>query len=287
MKLRIIFHASIFIATSAVMTTGCASESPIDTSSENIGQAIIFQASDTTESRGTSIGKEDLESFRLYAYQFHNGGNPFCSINGEIAYPTENGDWKTEETYYWPDKSRSLKFIAYAPTDEENLKLVNPWETDPTNIHFYYSCPHDVKAQKDIIFSITRDAVNYGGTDQRVSLWFTHILASVKFKLRGTDATRVKSITLNGVYGEGIYYPSWDSWHIYGYDGGPAFKTDYTVYFTPDGKVSDDQTIMIIPQTAPSGATIDIRLRDGTFKSADFSYKTLHAGSQNTINISL
>ena len=118
------------------MTTGCASESPIDTSSENIGQAIIFQASDTTESRGTSIGKEDLESFRLYAYQFHNGGNPFCSINGEIAYPTENGDWKTEETYYWPDKSRSLKFIAYAPIDEENLKLVNPWETDPNRCPF-------------------------------------------------------------------------------------------------------------------------------------------------------
>ena len=246
---------------------------------------ILF--STATESRGTTVGKDDIESFRLYAYQFHNNTDPFCSINGELVYPTDNDDWRTDETYYWPDKSRTLQFIAHAPADDDNLKLVNDWESDPQEIYYYYSCPQDVRKQKDILFAFTNQRVNYGGPSQRVPLWFTHILANVRDAIKGTDATGIESVTIKGIYGEGMYYPAWNNWHLYGYNGQPAYTTHYTVTISPDGRISDDQLMMVIPQTTPPGATIELRMRDGTYQSSDCSYKTLHAGAVNTINLKI
>lgn len=276
----------LVLLAAAVTLAGCSGDPAGEPPVPRTGAPIRFAAM-TGDSRATVIHESDIESLRLFAYQYTDNTSTNIYIPGELVYPVGNGDWMTRKPYYWPEEPRALSFMAYTPADVDNFSISNGWETDITKVYFYYYCPTDPGKQTDILFAIDLRKVNHGGTDTRVQLWFNHIFAGVKFRINGIDPKLVESVTLKGIYAEGLYYPSWNNWHFYNLNGENSQKADYSLTIGPDGEISDSDTMMIIPQTTPGDATIEVRLRDGTVKSQPFGWRTLHAQAFNTVTLNI
>ncbi|MCM1355949.1 MAG: fimbrillin family protein [Staphylococcus sp.] len=225
---------------------------------------------------------KDVESIRVYAVQWNSDGKiDGYLMEDELVSHAKDGTWTTSVPYYWPDSTKTLSFFAYSPS---NLK----WEyrnpgSDPYQTQFFYEPPLDPKDQVDIITSAIINKINYSATpSKKVDLHFGHRLAQVVFDVKG-DASQLRSITLKNVIGCGLYNfgESWDT-HTYS-----DCIVSYTVDVPPDGKFGDDQRLMIIPQQTKPGCTIDVKYNDGTTKSVDFAWKTLHMGAVGHIVINL
>lgn len=225
---------------------------------------------------------KDVESIRVYATQWNSDGKiDGYLMENELVSHAKDGTWTTSVPYYWPDSTKTLSFFAYSPANLD-------WEyhksgSDPYQTQFFYRPPLDPKDQVDIITSAIVHNINYASNPgKKVDLHFGHRLAQIVFDVKG-DASQLKSITLKNVIGCGLYNfgESWDT-HSY-----TDCIVSYTVDVPADGKFGDDQRLMIIPQLTQPGCTIDVKYTDGTTKSVDFAWKTLHMGAVGHIVINL
>lgn len=244
-------------------------------------------------SRGTSMGFEDIENFKVYAAQWEgndqwNSEFSFYIMDGETVGRAKDGSWTTSVPYYWPDSGRLLSFFAITP-DNPSFIFTNHTEA-PDKARFFFAPPNNPAEQGEILFAGITERINYNTQPQRkVELHFQHILARVIFNIRG-DARRIESITLSNVTGCGGFHPTFGNgwWDLYNYENNSeGFRTAYTVHIPEDGSMGDDQALMIIPQTTPGECALEVRFRDGTYRTAPFPYKTFNAGGITNINISI
>ena len=171
---------------------------------------------------------------------------------------TEASSWTT--SYYWPGAGRNIRFFAYAPYGGQGIVLSDKTSAGTPSIT--YTVPTDVADQQDLLVAATSGMA--GNTAAAAPLSFAHALTAVRFTT-GDDmmSGRITKITLKGVYGSGSHTMGSDSWNGYG------ATTDFsqTLAATVDGSADQEitpvaATFMMLPQTLPSGASIEVVYTD-------------------------
>ena len=197
-------------------------------------------------------------------------------------------NWKTDVRY--PNNASKLRFYAYAPYACKGATLSGKDAAGVPSIG--YTVPAAVAEQQDLLFGCTADIVSDAAPAQ-VSLDMKHALAAVRFAT-GDDIAEgtVKSITLKGVYTTGVCTLS---------DAMPVWRDVATVQNLAlevgksiDGSenvaiTTPEQTFMMIPQTLPDGASIEVVIvADGKPQtlSCSIAGSTWKAGYTNIYKVS-
>lgn len=167
-------------------------------------------------------------------------------------------NWTMDNTYYWPGANHTLQFYAWAPADA----ITAP--SSPENLTFEYTVPEEATAQQDLVVANeSRD----GDFKQAVSLGFKHICTAVKFVVGDEmQAGTIKSVALKGVQNTGTY----DMKNGWTNISGTADFTQILDKETTGSEGDGDEitiaegTFMMLPQTLPSGASVEVVFHSAT-----------------------
>ena len=232
--------------------------------------------------RGTPVGKDNFyDQFHVLAYwsknrtpidQFYmdtNASNTDASVGSGAI-------WSTEQIYYWPGADHSFQFYAWAPTDASGL--VTP--TTPETKTLAYTVPEVAVDQKDIVVATTNEIP--GDNNKAVPLTFKHICTAVRFAVGSQmQPGSIKSVALKGVKNAGTYDMAGGTWSIGNatVDFSQTLNKETTgTEANGDAITSPEGTFMMLPQTLPAGATVEV-----VFTNASGVDRTLAASIGNTV----
>ena len=127
-----------------------------------------------------------------------------------------------------------------------------------------YTTPSAVADQKDLLVAAPAEMDGASAPDKPAALTFGHALTAVRFTV-GDDmmAGRITKVTLKNVYGKAVYDMGTAQWS--GFTSSSSFTQTLSkdVDGTPDEEITPEEaTFMMIPQTLPSGATIEVGYTD-------------------------
>ena len=218
---------------------------------------------DRPQTRATPVETETFyDSFGALAYVYTGAWSdaltPDYMYNVEI---TEASGW-TATDYNWPGRGKKIRFFAYAPYGAEGVVLSAQQTAGAPTIT--YTTPSAVADQKDLLVAAPAEMDGASAPDKTAALTFGHALTAVKFSV-GDDmmAGRITKITLKNVYGKAVYNMGAEQWS--GFTSSSSFTQTLSkeVDGTPDEEItSEEATFMMIPQTLPSGATIEVGYTD-------------------------
>lgn len=215
--------------------------------------------------RATPVKTETLyESFGISASAY-TGSWSETSYRPDYMYDvevTKASNWTT--SYRWP-ATEHLSVFAYAPYHGEGIVLSD--KAKPGSPTITYTVPADVADQKDLLFAnsiYTTPTGTLKNANNAAPLTFNHALTAVRF-VCGNDMQggTVKSVSLKNVCSKGILNYGTHSWS--GVDTPADFSQtlDKSTTGTPDEALTTDaQTFMMIPQTLPDGAQIEVVFTD-------------------------
>lgn len=230
--------------------------------------------------RATPVGKDNFyDKFHVLAYWSKNGAPVdqfYMNTNASnVAASVGTGAiWSTEQIYYWPGADHSFQFYAWAPTDAGGLTT----PSSPSSKELKYTVPADAADQKDIVVATTNEIP--GNNNAAVPLTFKHICTAVRFAVGSQmQPGSIKSVVLKGVKNAGTYDMATGNWSL----------GDATVDFSQtlnkettgteangDAITSPEGTFMMLPQTLPAGATVEV-----VFVNANNEERTLTASIGN------
>ena len=230
---------------------------------ENTGFQKTLTDSTGATTRSTPIDNSSFySSFGVFAYAFETWSE---SVEGDFMYNlevTKADNWQTK--YYWPGDGRLMRFFAYAPYNCNGLTLPSaPLIGTPT---VDYTVPDDVADQTDLLATWTTDQ-SQPASSAAVPLAFHHILTAVRF-VTGDQILqgKITKVTLKDIPATGTYTPNTagvGSWTDLKNNKTFTKTLSVTVNGSADQQItSPDATFMMIPQTLPSGATVEIEYAD-------------------------
>lgn len=213
--------------------------------------------------RATPVDENNFyDEFHVLAYWKKDG-----QLIQEQFYMDENvsdngsNRWSSTDTYYWPGDGHSLQFYAWAPVDAFTATPQIPTETT-----LEYTVPSDVSGQNDLVVTTT-DELD-GNSNTVVPLTFRHICTAVRFETGSQmQAGTICSVTLKGIKKTGTYDMATDTWALTEatYDFTQELNHATTGTETAGSEVtSAAQTFMMLPQTLPDGASVEVVFNDGT-----------------------
>lgn len=193
-------------------------------------------------------------SFALFGY-IYDSWTTACKPNymfGEkVSY--SNSVWKSQNTFNSNLGERKLRFYAYAPYGASGVSVAS---NTSGPLSFTYAVPVAVADQNDLL---TGASSEYAGKLSNLGISFGHCLSAITFKT-GTETVNgtIKSITLKGIYSKGTYTQG-TGWSSLSTKSNFAFSSDVSVTEGAQKSLtSGASTMMLIPQTVPSGATIEV-----------------------------
>lgn len=223
----------------------------------------------TAATRGVPVTSlETYDSFHVQAHCTDNGAPVSQFYMDDNATNSDGTVWSTSQVRYWPGENRTLQFFAWAPADAAFTATPG----SPESTTFKYEVPALATEQKDIVVATT-DPYD-GNYEQQVPLTFKHILTAVKFETGSQmQPGTIKSVALKGVKKSGTYtaFPTGSTGE------GTWTLNDATADYTQelnkittgtetDGTAvtAEDGTFMMLPQTLPDGAEVEVVFHDGT-----------------------
>lgn len=231
-----------------------------------VSEGIQGAAADQAITRGTPVTAEAFyDNFHVLTVRDQESS---FFMNEDV---TKTGNsWTMDNTYYWPGADHTLQFYAWAPAN-----AITAAPTSPNNMTFTYTVPTDATEQQDLVVA---NKSHEGDFNQVVSLSFQHICTAVKFVVgEQMQAGTIKSVALKGVQNKGTYDMKNGKWSLE--DATTDFTqtlTDYKTYGNekPDTEITPTEgTFMMLPQTLPTGASVEVVFQDG----ATGSERTLSA----------
>lgn len=214
-------------------------------------------------------------SFGVTAYAYRgkwaDGGGRTLYISDKQA-SGKNGTYDFSPSVFWPGEEFKLAFFAYAPYGAIDADGVGR-DGLP---EFSYTVQDKIEDQKDLLAwwgtDYSRKSSGTAGTDA-VDIDFRHLCTAVKFKMgEGENLQKnIKSISLKGVYREG----TWSAAEADGWNGGhwtlDSGTGDFSVDVASSGGYEDgteittgEKVFMMLPQTLPDGAEIEVVYNDGS-----------------------
>lgn len=223
----------------------------------------------TPATRGVPVTSLDTYgSFHVQAHCTDNGTPVSQFYMDDNATNSDGTVWSTSQVRYWPGKKRILQFFAWAPADAAFTATPG----SPESTTFKYTVPDNATDQKDIVVATT-DRFN-GNHKQQVPLTFKHILTAVKFETGSQmQPGTIKSVALKGVKKSGTYkaFPTGSTgegtWTLNDATADYTQELNETTTGTEtDGTLvtTGDSTFMMLPQTLPDGAEVEVVFIDRT-----------------------
>lgn len=221
------------------------------------GISVSAFGNDAPETRSAPvISLETYGSFRVQAHCTDAGVPVDVFYMDDVADNLNADVWSTRNVYYWPGADRSLRFFAWAPVDAAFTSVPE----SPENTVLGYEVPQYVADQKDVVVAVTSDMP--GNSNTEVPLGFRHICSAIRFEF-GSEMQpgTIKSVALKNVKYAGSYDMASDTWTLN--DGVASFKQDLELVTTgnePDDSnlTTPDSTFMMVPQTLPDGAEVEV-----------------------------
>lgn len=232
--------------------------------------SIALPPSDSRPDRGvltraTPIKDANMyESFGVSAYSYTGSWSEDKTPNYfyNATASKSDGGYTLSSTYYWPGSSYKMKFFAYAPT--ANTQYVLSGRTQAGSPTISVTIPGDVNDQKDLLVAKTDELA--GNTNTAVALSFNHALTAIRF-VCGDDMQvgTVKSVCLKNVYSKGTYHMGTQSWSNVGTPATfPQTLNKSTTGTAGEALTTDAQTFMMVPQTLPDGAQLEVVFTDNS-----------------------
>lgn len=213
------------------------------------------------EMKSAPVTTEDFhESFGVYAYLYSDSWTddllPDYIYNEEIP---ASGHWRTEHN--WPGSQWKIRFFAYAPYDGKGIVMSGQNVSGAPTIT--YTVPDNALEQSDIV-TASPDGFD-GNHNSTVSLEFNHVLTAVSF-VTGSDirAGSISEVILRNVYGKAEHQIGTDSWNGHDIIRDFSEKVEADVSENTSGIpiTEEAETFMMIPQTLPDNAEIEVRYTD-------------------------
>ena len=249
------------------------------------------------QTRGTMSTKTDLSDYKSFGVTaiYKNGENNVSLFQEENGDPkiavatstTEDKVWEIKDSR-WPVGSE-VSFHAFAPysaVSTSPLSFTPDVDGEKTKIKYTaLTGTEEIKAQPDLILATAKGSQS----DNALGLNFSHALTAVTFAIDKDLADvlgagkKLTSITLSGIPNEGTYdlavmkgegtaAPVWQ----FAQDGGSNKTGEYTFDLKDQDIVtgkdfaltSDNNTLMMIPQTLPETAKLNFQFElDGVLQS--------------------
>lgn len=180
---------------------------------------------------------------------------PDYMYNEEV---TEESGWTTR--YNWPGATKNIRFFGYAPYNAEGVTLSDKTKAGAPS--FTYTVPKNVEKQNDLL--VTASEEMSGESKESASLSFYHSLTAVRFAVGDKMLPgNVTAIRLKNIYGNAVHTFGADTWAGYSAKSDYELKLDFKISGTTEGLITTgNQTFMMIPQTLPEGATIEVEFTD-------------------------
>lgn len=172
---------------------------------------------------------------------------------------TKASGWTTAER--WPGTGYNMRFFAYAPYKGRDIVLSEKTKAGTPSIA--YTVPAAVAEQKDLLVAASAEMA--GNTGGAAPLNFKHVLTAVRFTTgKNMLPGRITKITLKGVYSSGTHAMGSDSWNI---DNAKTADFSQSLQVQTDGSDNQEitsaaETFMMLPQTLPAGASIEVTYQD-------------------------
>lgn len=192
--------------------------------------------------------------FSLFGYMYDTwsgSSKPNYMFDEKVQYSSPT--WQTTHTFNTNLSDKNLRFYAYAPYGASGVSVASSLSGP---LAFSYTVPSAVSSQNDLLVGSSPE---YNGKLSNLSVSFGHCLSAVTFKT-GTETVNgtIKSITLKGVYSKGKYTCG-TGWGSLSSAGNFSVSSNVSVTEgTSKTLTSGASTMMLIPQTVPSGATIEV-----------------------------
>ena len=231
--------------------------------------ATVSERADTTHVIGTEVAETRAapvatatfyDSFGVLTYVY-NGSWSETSCRPDYMYNvevTKASGWTTN--YFWPTGGRKVRFFAYAPYNGQGIVLSDKTKAGAPTIT--YTVPAAVASQNDLL--VAAPAAMDGNTSATALLPFGHVLTAVRF-VTGDDvlAGKIMKITLKGVYGSATLAMGTPAWSDYGKTANFSQSCSVNVDGSADQEITSAKaTFMLLPQTLPAGASIEIAYMD-------------------------
>lgn len=210
--------------------------------------------------RAAAVTTETLADMGVWGASYQGDtwtGSDFYMKDVEL---TRSGNWNSD--YLWIT-GETMNFYAHSPYQAKGLTVAPTGKSEAPA--WSYTVPADVAAQSDLLW-----AENVGTAFRnRVPLTFHHALTAVKFVNGALRPGRIKAIRVKGVYTSGEYHPGADSWTELQGEGNFAIALDKEVEMTLGSAVTEGETtLMMLPQTLPADATVEVDYEDATTGTA-------------------
>lgn len=192
--------------------------------------------------------------FSLFGYMYDTwsgSSKPNYMFDEKVQYSSPT--WQTTHTFNTNLSDKNLRFYAYAPYGASGVSVASSLSGP---LAFTYTVPSAASSQNDLLVGSSPE---YNGKLSNLSVSFGHCLSAVTFKT-GTETVNgtIKSITLKGVYSKGKYTCG-SGWGSLSSAGNFSVSSNISVTEgTSKTLTSGASTMMLIPQTVPSGATIEV-----------------------------
>lgn len=244
---------------------------------------------EATQSRGEKLDATMLADMKVSSVVYNDA---WIETSGQLymnsVSATAAGNWSTN--YYWPLGHDRIRFFAVAPAEVNDANGAVVLPSAASSPKFDYAVPAEVVDQQDVLVAINDYAANYCAT---ADIDFAHALTAVQFV---TDVPNIviKEVKIKGVYHKGTYS------YIYnddsqaktsnvaeGWTVDESSKADYTLSGLNVAVDGGDVTInegknvfMLMPQTVPAGATVEVTLMDteGHYAGQDLTIPVSIAG---------
>lgn len=242
--------------------------------------AVADRPDSTLVTRGTCIDNASFyDAFGVLAFVYTGAWSD--DLTPDYIYDveiTKASGWTASE-YNWPGKGRMIRFFAYAPYHGTGIQLSE--KQTPGAPTITYTTPADVAQQQDLVAAAPAEMDGAPAPEKSAALNFSHILTAIRFSV-GDDmmAGRITKITLKDVYGKAAYDMGTGTWS--GFSTPESFSQTLSedVDGTPDVEITaPEATFLMIPQTLPQGATIEIAYTDQLTGTS----RTLTAGIGNSV----
>lgn len=217
---------------------------------------------DKAETRAAPVSAANIyTSFGVLAYTYTGAWDGTQSPNYmyDVTVNKSGNVWAPSSTYYWPGETYKMRFFAYAPKGNNAYRLSGQTAGHPT---LTCTVPDDVADQADLLVAASGE-IN-GNSNIPVNLTFHHALTAVKF-VCGNDMNPgvVKRVTLKNVYSQGTYDLDDQTWKDHGRTTSFTQELNKTAQGTEGEAItSEAQTFMMIPQTLPEAAKIEVTFAD-------------------------